>query len=255
MIYMTAILAMATILYTLIYRSQVKFMKENARQTAEQTDRLVAASERLAETTKSTLEEAKRVNKETADRADRTTRAIETQANASMSQANTSKVTAEAAKESAKTARRSFEFGQRPELFFVLVKLREPLTVGQAPVVQFVLTNGGSMAAKGQFWDITWRTTPVPFIGGLEYNARGTKVTFSLASHATNTMTFSTTFIPTKEQVEALDAGNRLLFIYARGEYTDTLGRRYPMPFCYSYNKDIAERVAICPDDIPIKQE
>ena len=58
MIYMTAILAVATTLYTLMYRSQVEFTKENARQSAEQTDRLVAASERLAETTKSTLDEA-----------------------------------------------------------------------------------------------------------------------------------------------------------------------------------------------------
>ena len=112
MIYMTAILAVATTLYTLMYRSQVEFTKENARQSAEQTDRLVAASERLAETTKSTLDEAKRVNKEAADRADRTLQAIETQTAASKSQAKTSQISARAAEESAQIARE----GSRPAI-------------------------------------------------------------------------------------------------------------------------------------------
>jgi hypothetical protein len=254
MIYMTAILAVATTLYTLMYRSQVNFMKENATQTAEQTNRLVNASERLAQTTNNTLEEAKRVNKETGDRADRATKAIETQANASMSQANTSQVSARAAEKSAGIAYQSFIATQRPQVFISAAGLHGgALVVGQESVIDLELTNSGPVAAVCHFRDMTFFFNLAPFMTVLEYQHTSKPVTYNLSPTSRVYIHPHFPFPATKERLDAITEGRARLYFYGRGEYRDDLGRTFPLLFCFIYSENVPGKLGLCSDEIIVK--
>jgi hypothetical protein len=254
MIYMTAILAVATTLYTLMYRSQVKFMKENATQTAEQTNRLVNASERLAQTTNNTLEEAKRVNKETGDRADRTTKAIEIQANASMSQAGTSRITAGAARESSQFARQSYEASQTAKVFFTTNKWREKPTATNT----HVLADFGESNAGATAYDVTTEFStvirPSSFHGMLPCN--NTVVEKGLEGPmqpgAVQTIVTDVEYRMTEQDEKAMDAETLMFLVYGHVWWNDSLGRKSSFPFCRTYNKRGFPMMAICPRTINI---
>ena len=71
MVITTAVVAFGTLFYVGVAIFQYLLMKESARQASEQTDKFIAATQRMADTTRDALNEAKRSNEETAKRAER----------------------------------------------------------------------------------------------------------------------------------------------------------------------------------------
>lgn len=252
MIYMTAILAVATTLYTLMYRSQVNFMKENATQTAEQTNRIVNASERLASTTKDTLEEAKRVNKETSDRADRTLKAIETQANASMSQANTSQVSARASEKSAVFAQQAYASSQQAKVFFKRVAWHARPEANKRFDAEFVLSNSGATAYE-VITQMGLEVRDLPFEGVLPCDNSVTETEETpLEPGAEQTLYTSFRPVFTETGIKALENETAQVFIYGSVVWRDSLGRRSKLPYCRMYNKLMYPLLMYCPKTIII---
>src|SRR5690348_4699818 len=67
----TLVVAFGTVFYAGAAIFQYCLMKESAKEASAQADKLIAASERLADNAKDALDEAKRVNEGAANRAER----------------------------------------------------------------------------------------------------------------------------------------------------------------------------------------
>lgn len=232
MIYMTFILAAATTLYTLMYRSQVKFMEQSARENAEQTNRLVNASERLADTTKNTLEESKRVNKEASDRADRTTKATEMQANASMSQANTSEA-------SAKIARDALVTTNRPYVTAFVVPFAG-LEIGELVQNSVKFANDGNgpaqVSARTQFVLSDLPVCPAGIVKATPQQfGMITSLQPSPVSQHREIQAVISSGIPLSEaDMKAIKNADKFLLFYGEGSYTG-LGGEVPIKWCSQY--------------------
>jgi hypothetical protein len=134
-----------------------------------------------------------------------------------------------------------------PELTITGGGLWEPLSAGKPVRFALTLTNG-PLAVTGAFRDITFAVGPAPLTGPLKYQSGGGNAKFSIAANRPQPLTYTSNFIPTQPQVDSLSAGTDLLFIYGRGEYTDSLGRTKPLSFCYVYGKDAPNGLTICSD-------
>lgn len=255
MIYMTAILAVATTFYTLMYRSSVKFAEENAKQATAQTDKLIAATERLASSTKDALDETKRVNRESADRAERAVRAGEKQADASKSQANTSQVSARAAQESASAATKTFAIGERP---FITAKEIRMLVLkpGEQPKGEVLFTNSGRTPA----YNVGVNVTTVVRVGVLPEsppygNAAMHRLPLAPGDSKVVPMKFGIGTFVDQATIDKLGKGepaNLFLYVYGFVEYEDGIGRRHTTKYCGFYLKgpnDTKEVVSlyVCP--------
>ena len=127
---------------------QYWLMKESARQASEQTDKLIAATQRMADTTRDALEEAKRSNEETAKRAERAIQVSRDFADAATSQAETSKKSAVAAETSAAAAQKGVEVTKLGISAYISIdKMRffpSPLEPNKPVTVIFEFVNDGN---------------------------------------------------------------------------------------------------------------
>jgi len=234
-------------LYTCTTIFQVAMWRENARQSGEQTDKLIVASERMANTASRQAEDARKVNSDILDRMERITLANEELVKAANTQASASQVAARTAEKSAAIA---FQL-QRPQVFLKTAKLSEPLTANKEPSLQFTITNVGSVAAVGVFRDITRFLDEYPFSGVLSYSRGGPTFRFVLAPTADNKILLKFRSL-TQEKIKTLHDGRARLYFFGEGEYKDIFGRSYPLSFCYMYDKDVDGNVIICPSYLTI---
>ena len=158
MVITTAIVAFGTLFYVGVAIFQYRLMKDSASQSSEQTDKLIAATQRMAETTIKAFEEAKRSNKEISERAERALQVSRDFADAATIQAKTSKTSAEAA-----------VAAQRPWIS-VDVRIEEPLLITEQEVrigLTFTITNSGNSPA------VNTRVIPqlaaIPIRDGLDF--------------------------------------------------------------------------------------
>lgn len=156
-----ALVALSSLVYTGATIFQIIMLKQNAEQTTYQVDRLIAASERTANTANTAVEDARRVNVEMLNRLERVLRSNEEIANATSKQANTSQVlaraaesqaktsgvTAMAAKESAVIAQQSMVASSRPYLTISIIQA-EPLEANQPVKVFLEIVNDGNSPAN-----------------------------------------------------------------------------------------------------------
>ena len=144
---------------------------------------------------------------------------------------------------------------ERPYVFFKMTKLVMPLAAGEKPTVEFILANSGQMEAIGFIRDITYFFDIDPVEERYEYQ-NTEPISFSLAPTAEwNGQLRRFSFVLTKEKIKAIKDGRARLFFFAHGEYKDSLGRVYPLPFCRMYDKDMPSNLIICPDQMTIKQK
>jgi hypothetical protein len=270
MIYMTAILAVATTLYTLMYRSQVKFTEQNARQTAEQTDRLIAASEKVAASTRDVLEEAKRANKESADRAERATKAGETQANASMSQANvsermvkqneravnaaqtqadasliqakTSQALVRAAEAAASATQRSVEIATIAESPYVVTtkayvskKIIDERNTGGAMVFVEVENSGRTPAVARIYISSQIRDgrEGILTLGGARELPHSSEFSRRYVLTANHPLAISTGIVPLRPELPRMLVLNPYVYVWGKIVYTDIFAKEVTFVFCY----------------------
>ena len=143
---------------------------------------------------------------------------------------------------------------ERPYVFFKMTKLLKPLAVGEKPTVEFILANSGQMEAIGFIRDISYFFDVDPVEQSFEYQ-NNEPVSFSLAPTAEWNGQLRLSFVLTKEKIKVIADGGARLFFFARGEYKDSLGRVYALPFCRMYDKGMLGNLIMCPDQMAIRQK
>jgi len=250
MIYMTAILAVATTLYTLMYRSSVKFAEQSARQQSEQTDRLIAASERLAASTKEALDETKRVNRESADRAERALKAAEEEANASAIQSETSRTSARAAEASAKIAAQSFNIGERPYIATRAIEANN-FAAGQRPTITIQFDNSGKTPALNSRVRSYSAIRAEKKLGAVTYPAVPSLSTSIVQSGCCHKQIIPAFAVDLPQEainalIEAIKQRQVWFFVYGIADYDDGAGKRHTLLFCQYYNADLDGLFSYC---------
>jgi len=144
------------------------------------------------------------------------------------------------------------EVRERPYVFFKMTKLLNPLAVGEKPTVEFILANSGKREAIGFIRDITYFFDIDPLEESYEYQ-NSEPLSFSLAPTEEWNGQMRLSFVLSKQKINAIEDGRARLFFFARGEYKDSLGRVYPLPFCRTYDKDMSSNLIMCPDQMTIK--
>jgi multidrug efflux pump subunit AcrA (membrane-fusion protein) len=246
MIYMTAILAVATTLYTCMYRSQVKFLEQSAEQQAAQTEKLIAASERMANTANRQAEDSRKSNDEMLSKAERLTRANEDLVKAATKQASTSQVSARAAESSAKFAEKTVEATKEATFtanraYLTIREIHPPQLSSDKPLMIYVDwdNDGNSPARTIKGIAAVSITTALPTLTECLHHAIGPVETLVVQPHSTRTQRFifaARSF--SQPQIDAVENGQRILSICGNLSY-ETLGQTFSLLFCAHWDKDI----------------
>jgi hypothetical protein len=260
-----AIVAFSTLLQVGVATFHYWLMKESGQQAAQQTDKLVAASEKLAQATANALEETKRSNTETANRADIANQiskefanAAQRQANASMQSAESGKTLARATEKSADIASQSFALTQRPTVYFAKTQIL-PFEEGREVTIQLQIKNAGLTNAYRITIDTVFSFRSIPFAEPLKYPAKSgygfiRQPLLEPQSEGWDTRAYGG-FPMTAQRIQAVTiAKTHALFFFGSGEYFDGLGRKYTLDeFCYVY--DPAEkRLIFCSPEVKIER-
>ncbi len=142
----------------------------------------------------------------------------------------------------------------RPYVIFKMTRLSEPLTIGKKTTVEFIIANSGQMIANGLFSDVTYYFDVDPPEQSYKYQ-KSDPINFSLSPTEEWNGQIRFSFVLTKEKITAITSGRAHLYFFAKGEYKDSLGRSYPLPFCRMYDQDMPGNLIYCSDQIIIKQE
>jgi hypothetical protein len=153
MVWTTTIVAFGTLVQVGIGLFQYWLVKESGEQATKQTDRLIAAYERISNTSIEALNEVKRSNTEAANKAERAVNASESFADAATQQANTSAQTARASEISARAAEAGvktsidrLEYELRPYVHPTVVEMLK-LELGKPVSMRVTLQNTGKTPA------------------------------------------------------------------------------------------------------------
>jgi hypothetical protein len=248
------LVALSSMFYTGAAIVQVCILNKSARQQAEQTNKLIAASERTATIANTSAEDARKANVEMLNKAERLTRANEDLVKAATKQAGSSQVSAKAADKSASIAYRSFIATQRPQLFVSSSELEGgTLAIGREIRLHLTLSNSGPVGAVSHFWDTTFVFDVAPFGTGLQYQHGGPAVNTLIPPTSRVEAYVSFPLPMTEVRMKAIDDGQARLYLFMRGEYRDEFGRVFPLPLCYRYEKSIPSHLALCPDELAVK--
>jgi hypothetical protein len=231
-------------LYTVTTIYQVRMWKENAKQSGEQTDKLIAASERLANTTNRQAEDAHKANVEMLNKAERLTHANEElvktatkQANASLRQAKTSQVSASAAQQSANAAAKTFSIGERPYIAVKEMSLTN-LAVNQRPTTMTIFENAGrTPALNAQFRTcIQARGEPLPNppVCATKNDRPASPVFMPAGGVWRMIVPFADT--ATEGDVQYIKSGKSTIYVWGSVEYDDGVGKRHVLKYCAFYN-------------------
>jgi hypothetical protein len=239
MVITTAVVAFGTLFYVGVAIFQYCLMKESARQASEQTDRLIAATQRMADTTVEALKEAKRSNEETAKRAERAIQVSRDFADAATSQAETSKKSAKAAESSATAAQKGVEvmrsgilIANRAYISIDKMKFLNPLEPNKPVIVTFEFVNDGNSSAEVNsagtwYFDTSLRPcdySAKPASGGTIVAPKSPR--FKLVTIFQQGLSQS--------DIEAIQQGRKVFQMCTKGTYT-TLNESYPLEHCSYY--------------------
>jgi hypothetical protein len=133
----------------------------------------------------------------------------------------------------------------RPELSIEKAFVKT-LEVGKPETIIMEVQNRGKITAH----NITMYSTIVHQPGTSEsllvYGKKPPGVTASLASGASLTIDFRSEWINTAADIEAIKAGQVLLFHFGKGQYEDESGATYPFQYCFMYEPP-SPNMQICP--------
>ncbi|MEO8459654.1 MAG: hypothetical protein ABI451_03920 [Dokdonella sp.] len=140
----------------------------------------------------------------------------------------------------------------RPYVIVASTELVVPQDPSKPIQVNFNLKNSGQTGANGQFTDFTYYFSIKPEQREFSYQSSDA-TSFSLAPSEQWRGHFFPTFLLSVEKLKALNSGAARLFVYAKGEYHDSSGKRYSLPFARMYHPSVAGHLAMPPDDIVFK--
>lgn len=260
MVYTTAIVALGTLFYAGTALWQVYILNKGAEQTAQQNERMIAASERIAETTIAALNEAKRQNEETANRAERAidasrdfADAAKRQANAAISQAGSGRESASAAAKSASIAEKALITVQRPLIGVVSMHL-SPLEVGRKAVVEITFQNSGRLPAyrlTSLATMLAKNATPgdierCPELGAIrQFVGMPSRATLPVNGAALSYARSDSSL--NAEEIAAIKDGRIWIFVRFRADYSGEWSKRDYFVEVYSRYNPTNEKFDICP--------
>ncbi|MGB8510751.1 MAG: hypothetical protein WCD76_20435 [Pyrinomonadaceae bacterium] len=257
------LVAFSSLVYTSATIFQIIMWNRSAEQTTQQTDKLIAASERIASASATAAEDARKSNAETANRIDRMTRANEELANAAAKQANssetsaraaeiqanTSQVTARAIGQNTRIAQDTFRLVERPSLGVEGVALR-PLVPGEEAIVRVTFRNSGHTPATHftiqsylSFQQASDINVPCPTIELTELSGLLSRSTVPIngTAHAV-----AQSFIKLNDEfVKAINSGKMWLYVYVIVRYEGS-GQRYFSEFYARFDPEDEGSFIIC---------
>jgi hypothetical protein len=141
---------------------------------------------------------------------------------------------------------------QRPYVVFAEAQLILPSDRSQPIQVTFDLKNIGQTEAIGSMRDFTYNFSVDPRQKEFGFH-ESQRVSFRLAPNEQWRGYFLPTFVLSEDKLKALNSGEARLFVYAKGEYRDSAGIMFEMPFSRMYHQAVRGMLAIVPDDIVFK--
>ncbi len=142
---------------------------------------------------------------------------------------------------------------ERPNVFYKIAAMAEPLSPGKDPVVAFTFANSGPVEAQLTIRDFT------SYFEGTE--RRGSRPKFLVTEPTTFTLSPTAQYdgrmtspglYLTADNIKDIREGRANLYFFAKGEYKDEVGRTWPLPFCRKYAEDFPGKLILCPNDFQI---
>jgi hypothetical protein len=253
------LVAFSTLFYMVATVIQVVLFYQNIHETSKQTDKLVAASERLANTSvaqvnamqgqlnamqeqanalKASLEETRKA----ANAATTQAAASQTQAKASVAQAEAARqsvgaaqITAKAAEQSSNTATQALAAGERAYVGAEDIKIVNP-PLGQHPRILATFINGGRTPASHfvVYARLSWGERYIPPVWNpTNYAANAGAY---LPAGARKIVILEDFIVPlTEQELSEIRAGTRKLFLGVVAHYIDFLGHEQTLTYCALY--------------------
>jgi len=274
MVWTTALVAFATLFYAVATAFQVYLFRENARETAQQTDRLIDTSEKQAAVIREALEETKRSNREVAERAERALNTAEKQANASLTQANVSERMVEQNKEllksartqantsqlSARAAERSAQLAaesQRPSIEIAEIRLTD-IAAGKMPTGRINFRNGGASPARNFTVTAVIAFTSEKLLDAtIRSSEPSTKATVIVLARGGAPVGVGTTLKRAldPQDITLLEERVGFVYLYVTGSYDDTLTRTHvEFEHCFRYNYAEPASIPFCTTHNTVKE-
>ena len=243
MVITTTVVAFGTLFYVGVAVFQYYLMKESAIEASAQTDRLIAATQRMADATLKALDVTKKSNKETADRAERAIRVSKDFADAAASQAETSKKTAKAAEISASAAQNGVEvvktgilIANRAYISIDKMRFLNPLEPNKPVSLVFEFANDGNSSAE-----VSGASTK--YIGAIlqpcKYSTEPAFQKIMVAPKSPRTQRVSIFRQGLSQQdIEAIQQGRNIFQICIKGTY-NSLNENYQFENCSYYSPEM----------------
>jgi hypothetical protein len=134
----------------------------------------------------------------------------------------------------------------RPELSTERVYVKT-LEAGKPEIIMMEIQNRGKLTAHNVTIYSTLVHEYTTFQGPLIHKPTTPEVAASIASGATVTCAFHSTWINTAAAVEAIKSGTIQLFHFGKGHYEDNAGNRYPFDYCFLYDPSSPRSMMVCP--------
>jgi hypothetical protein len=142
----------------------------------------------------------------------------------------------------------------RPYLVISDSKLEEPLSPGKNPVLVFAFENTGPVEITGYFRDATCTFSDFVDERFLTY-IRGESGQFKLAPREKHIMRWPFAALMLDEyQIKLVNENTATLYLFARGEYSDESGNKYPITYCRQYSSIAPGNLVICKGGITFRE-
>lgn len=134
----------------------------------------------------------------------------------------------------------------RPELSIERVYVKT-LEAGKPEIIMMEIQNRGKATAH----NITIYGTLVheysTFNGPLVHKEGPPEVAPISAAGSTFRIGFTSNWVNTAADVEAIKSGRILLFHFGKGHYEDEAGKKYPFDYCFMYDPSMPQSMMVCP--------
>lgn len=246
MVMTSALVAFGTLFYVGVAVFQYYLMKESGRQASEQTDRLIAATKRMADTTVDALNEAKKTNDESAKRAEKSIEISKSFAEAANRQAENSEKSAHSAEISASASAQSIQVIKSGILianraYIELddkMKFLHPLEPNKPVVFVFKFVNDGNSQANLNFTAtsrIDKGLQPCKYID--QYKFEGKEIIVSPKNSRTMNLLISPQGF-SQPDIDAIQHGQKVFQMCLDGTYS-SLDTIYKLNECVYYYPEL----------------
>jgi hypothetical protein len=238
LIFVSAIVAFSAIFQAYMTYCQYNLMKESDIQATKQTERMIKSSERIADNSAKALDEAKKVNKDTAERAERAIKSSEAFSEAAKLQVVT-------AKKSLESSIETFRTEQRAWVVCKSMKFKKDLKADEINPFQIIFTNTGATPALHVRIKVTSRTETknIPDISNrntLEedvFIGPGKEIEFT-----TNTQPLKLS----QETIDGLNLKTIVFTVFVKVTYQDIFKNDHTTEFCAFYSPETKPDFRIC---------